>query len=69
MNLRQPKEKKLKPNEAEIKRLAGLQGVKPFDFDEAVGEGSRLWKNGEFEEFEKWLEDVRVSDTADEKLK
>lgn len=69
MSLRQPKEKQLKPNEAEIKRLAELQGVKPFDFDEAVGEGSPLWKNGEFEEFEKWLKDVRVSDTANENLK
>jgi hypothetical protein len=69
MSLRQPKGKQLKPNEAEIERLAKLQGVKPFDFDEAVGEGSQLWKNGEFEEFEKWLKDVRVSDTANEKLK
>jgi hypothetical protein len=69
MSLRQPKGKQLKPNEAEIERLAKLQGVKPFNFDEAVGEGSQLWKNGEFEEFEKWLEDVRVSDTANEKLK
>lgn len=69
MSLRQPKGKQLKPDEAEIERLAKLQGVKPFDFDEAVGEGSQLWKNGEFEEFEKWLEDVRVSDTANEKLK
>lgn len=69
MSLRQPKEKQLKPNEAEIERLAKLQGVKPFNFDEAVGEGSQLWKNGEFEEFEKWLKDVRVSDSANEKLK
>lgn len=69
MSLRQPKGKQLKPNEAEIERLAKLQGVKPFNFDEAVGEGSQLWKNGEFEEFEKWLKDVRVSDTANEKLK
>lgn len=69
MSLRQSKEKQLKPNDAEIERLAKLQGVKPFNFDEAVGEGSQLWKNGEFEEFEKWLEDARVSDTADEKLK
>lgn len=69
MSLRQPKGKQLKPNDAEIERLAKLQGVKPFNFDEAVGEGSQLWKNGEFEEFEKWLEDVRVSDTANEKLK
>jgi len=69
MSLRQPKGKQLKPNEAEIERLAKLQDVKPFNFDEAVGEGSQLWKNGEFEEFEKWLKDVRVSDTANEKLK
>lgn len=64
MSLRQPKGKQLKPNEAEIERLAKLQGVKPFNFDEAVGEGSQLWKNGEFEEFEKWLKDVRVSDIS-----
>lgn len=69
MSLRQPKGKELKTNNAEIERLAKLQGVKPFNFDEAVGEGSQLWKNGEFEEFEKWLKDVRVSDTANEKLK
>ena len=68
MNLRQPKEKQLKPNKAEIERLAKLQGVKPFNFDEAVGEDLKLWKNGEFEEFEKWLKEVRVSDTANEKL-
>lgn len=60
MSLRQPKGKQLKPNEVEIERLAKLQGVKPFNFDEAVGEGSQLWKNGEFEEFEKWLMDVRI---------
>ena len=29
MSLRQPKGKQLKPNEAEIERLAKLQGVKP----------------------------------------
>ena len=69
MSLRQTKEKRLKPNEIDIEKLAKLQGVKPFNFDEAVGEGSRLWKNGEFEVFEKWLADVRVSDTEDEKLK
>lgn len=69
MSLRQSKGKELKPNNAEIERLAKLQGVKPFEFDEAVGEGSPLWKNGEYEEFEKWLKDVRVSDTSDEKLK
>lgn len=63
MSLRQPKRKRIKSNEAEIERLAELQGVKPFDFDEAVGEGLQFWKNGEFEEFEKWLKDVRVSDT------
>jgi hypothetical protein len=69
MSLRQPKEKQLRSNEAEIKTLAKRQGVKPFNFDEAVGEGSQLWKNGEFDEFEKWLKDVRVSDTANENLK
>ncbi len=69
MSLRQPKGKQLRPNEAEIERLAKLQGVKLFNFDEAVGEGSQLWKNGEFEEFEMWLKDVRVSDTANENLK
>ena len=69
MSLRQPKGKQLKPNGAEIEKLAKLQGVKPFNFDEAVGEGSQLWKNGEFAEFEKWLKDVRVSDTANENVK
>ena len=69
MSLRQPKEKQLRSNEAEIKTIARRQGVKPFNFDEAVGEGSQLWKNGEFDEFEKWLKDVRVSDTASENLK
>ena len=64
MSLRQPKGKQLKPNEAEIERLAKLQGVKPFNFDEAVGEGSQLWKNGEFEEFEKWLKDVSASEIS-----
>lgn len=68
MSLRQHKGKRLKTNDAEIERLARLQGVEPFNFDEAVGEGSQLWKKGEFEEFEKWLKDVRVSDTANEKL-
>jgi hypothetical protein len=69
MSLRQPKTKQSRPNDAEIERLAMLQGVKPFNFDESVGEGARLWKNEEFEEFENWLKDVRVSDTANEKSK
>jgi hypothetical protein len=69
MSLRQPKTKQLKPNDSEIERLAKLQGVKPFNFDQAIGEGSQLWENSEFEEFEKWLKDVRVSDTANETLK
>ncbi len=69
MSLRQQKTKKTKPNYVELERIAELQGVKPFNFDEAIGEGSQLWKNGEFEEFEKWLKEVRVSDTANEKTK
>jgi hypothetical protein len=69
MSLRQPKIKEANPNNAEIEKLAKLQGVKPFSFDEAIGEGSQLRKNGEFAEFEKWLKDVRVSDTANEKSK
>jgi hypothetical protein len=69
MSLRQPKIKQANPNNAEIEKLAKSQGVKPFSFDEALGEGSQPWKNGEFAEFEKWLKDVRVSDTANETLK
>jgi hypothetical protein len=69
MSLRQPKIKQANTNNAEIEKLAKLQGIKPFNFDEAIGEGSQLWKNGEFEEFEKWLKDVRVSDTVNEKSK
>lgn len=69
MSLRQSKEKNLKPNTAEIERLAELQGIKPFNLDEAVAEGSQIWKNGDFEKFEKWLKDVRVSDTVNEKSK
>ncbi len=68
MSLRQPKTQK-QTDYAEIEKLAKLQGVKPFNFDEAIGEGSQLWKNGEFDEFEKWLKDVRVSDTAGENVK
>jgi hypothetical protein len=68
MGLRQPKAQK-QTDYAEIEKLAKLQGVEPFNFDEAIGEGSQLWKNGEFDEFEKWLKDVRVSDTAGENVK
>lgn len=68
MSLRQPKIKQ-KPNNKEIERLAKAQSVKPFNFDEAVGEGANLWKNGEFSEFENWLKDTRVADTVRENLK
>ncbi len=70
MSLRQPKlNTKQNPNYAELERLAKLQGVKPFSFDEAIGEGEKLWTNDEFNEFEKWLKDVRVSDTVRENSK
>ncbi len=70
MNLRKPKLKQtFKPNYAELEKLAKSQGVTPFDFDEAVGEGARLWTNSEFSEFEKWLKETRVSDTIRENSK
>ena len=69
MGLRKPKDKQPKPNNAEIQRLAKLQGVKPFNFDEALGEGSKLWSNGEFNEFENWLKDTRIADTIRENSK
>ncbi len=70
MNLRKPKsEQPLKPNYAELEKLAKAQGVKPFDFDEAVGEGAELWTKEEFSEFENWLKETRVSDTIREKSK
>ena len=70
MSLRQPKVKNtLKPDYAELERLAELQGVKPFNFEEAIGEGAGLWTKDEFGEFEKWLKDTRVSDTVRENSK
>jgi hypothetical protein len=70
MNLRKPKSKQaLKPNYAELEKLAQTQGVKPFNFDEAIGEGSKLWTDAEFSEFEKWLVETRVSDTLRENSK
>jgi len=70
MSLRRPKVKNtLKPNLEELEKLAKLQGVKPFNFDEAIGEGAELWSNDEFHEFEKWLKDTRVSDTVWENSK
>ena len=70
MSLRQPKIKNtLKPNYAELEKLAELQGVKPFDFDEAVGEGAGLWTKEEFTEFENWLHETRVTDTIRENSK
>jgi len=70
MNLRKPKSKQsLKPNYAELEKLANAQGVKPFDFDEAVGEGAELWTKEEFSEFENWLRETRVSDTIRENSK
>ena len=70
MNLRKTKSKQtLKPNYAELEKLANAQGVKPFDFNEAVGEGAELWTDSEFNEFEKWLKETRVSDTVRENSK
>jgi hypothetical protein len=70
MNLRKPKSKQtLEPNYAELEKLAKAQGVKPFDFNEAVGEGAELWTDAEFGEFEKWLKETRVSDTVRENSK
>jgi hypothetical protein len=70
MNLRKSKSKQpLKPNYAELEKLANAQGVKPFDFDEAVGEGAELWTKEEFSEFENWLKETRVSDTIRENSK
>jgi hypothetical protein len=70
MNLRKPKSNQpLKPNYAELEKLADAQGVKPFNFDEAVGEGAGLWTDTEFSEFENWLKETRVSDTIRENSK
>ena len=70
MSLRQPKVKNtLKPDYAELEKLAELQGVKPFNFDETIGEGAGLWTKEEFVEFEKWLKTTRVSDTVRENSK
>ncbi len=70
MNLRKPKSKQpLKPKYAELEKLANAQGVKPFNFDEAVGEGAELWTIEEFSEFENWLKETRVSDTLRENSK
>ena len=70
MNLRKTKSKQtLKPNYAELEKLAKKQNVKPFDFDEAVGEGAELWTDSEFDEFEKWLKEIREADTARENLR
>ncbi len=70
MNLRKTKSKQtFKPNYAALEKLANTQGVKPFDFDEAIGEGTELWTSEEFSEFEKWLKETRVSDTLRENSK
>lgn len=45
--------------DAEIERMAREQGVEPFDFDAAVGEGANLWTDEEFEEFQDWLRESR----------
>ena len=63
MNLKQPKTEQLTPDMAELERLAESQNVKPFDFDEASGEGAELWNDDEFNEFEAWLEKTRIEDT------
>ncbi len=70
MNLRKPKSKQpLKPDYAELEKLAKAQGVKPFNFDESVGEGAELWTTEEFSEFENWLKETRVADTLRETSK
>jgi hypothetical protein len=69
MNLKQPKAEKLKPNLAELERIAKSQGVKPFNFDESAGEGAELWNSIEFDEFETWLKDTRIKDTRHENTK
>ncbi len=48
--------------DAEIERSAREQGVEPFDFEEAVGEGADLWTDEEFEEFQIWLRNTRSED-------
>jgi hypothetical protein len=58
MNLRKPKSKQpLKPNHAELEKLANAQGVKPFDFKE------------EFSEFENRLKETCAEDTIRENSK
>ena len=47
--------------DAEIEREAREQGVKPFNFAEAFGEGKDFWTDEEFEEFLLWLRS-RISD-------
>jgi hypothetical protein len=70
MNLRKSKIKPSpNPNYAELEKLARKQGVEPFDFDEAVGEGASLWTDAEFKEFERWIEETRASDTIRENSK
>ncbi len=75
MSLKQPKTKQttktkqLKSNYSEIESLAKMQGVKPFNFDEAIGEGSQLWSKDEFNDFENWLKVTRVADTIRENSK
>ena len=66
MNLKESKIKQPKPNYAELEKLAKKQGVKAFSFDEAVGEGSKLWTGEEFNKFDKWLKDTRINDTIRE---
>lgn len=70
MNLRKTKLKQtFEPDYKELERLANKQGVEPFSFDEAVGEGAELWTKSEFDNFERWLAETRISDTIREKSK
>lgn len=70
MNLRKTKLKEtFEPNYEELEKLAGKQGVEPFSFDEAIGEGAELWTKNEFDDFERWLAETRISDTIRENLK
>ena len=46
----------------EIEQMMREQGVEPFDFNAAVGEGADLWTDKEYEEFQIWLRRSRRED-------
>jgi hypothetical protein len=67
-NVKQPhrtpeREREAAAARAELMRLAEEQGVKPFNFDEALGEGSDGQTQEEIQrevdEFLKWLRETR----------